>query len=47
MSVLLLSKKDAEWQEANGNDKAMGNADISKEVASPSQKDEQLVCRII
>jgi hypothetical protein len=45
--VLLLRKEDAEWQEARGDDKAMGNADISKEVASPSQKDDQLVCRII
>jgi hypothetical protein len=47
MSVLALSKKDAEWQEANADDKAMGNADISQEVAPASQKDDQLVCRIV
>jgi hypothetical protein len=45
--MIVLSKKDAEWQEANADDKAMGNADISQEVAPSSQKDEQLVCRII
>jgi hypothetical protein len=46
-SVLPLNEKDAQWQEANADDKAVGNADISKEVASPSQKDGQLVCRKI
>jgi hypothetical protein len=42
-----LSKEHAGWQEGRAYGKAVGNADISKEVASSSPKDDQLVCRII